>query len=320
MYNTGAMRAEVTRTVRLFWALGLLLISGLLIGACRAQQGAAIQLSALEPLPQRQGEGIVPLRLAVANVISPTGTLENYSALVDYLEKKLGRPVELVQRRTYAETNELIRRGEVDVAFVCTNAYVLGHDTFGMQLLVAPVVDGETTYYSLLVVPAESSARSMADLRGKVFAFTDPLSTTGRLYPTKLVEQLGETPESFFARTFYTYSHDDAMRAVAEGVADGAAVDSLVYDFAVERDPALGERLKVIHRSPPFGIPPVVVGPAVRPQVRAELEEILLRMHEDPEGLAALQALDVDRFVLIDDQSYQSVRELGVGLEEADGP
>lgn len=95
---------------------------------------------------------------------------------------------------------------------------------------------------------------------------------------------------------------------MADGLADAAAVDSLIYDFAVARDPTLAERVRVIHRSPAFGIPPVVVGPDVRPQLRAELQAILLAMADDPapEAQAALQALGVERFVSIDDQTYDS--------------
>jgi phosphonate transport system substrate-binding protein len=121
---------------------------------------------------------------------------------------------------------------------------------------------------------------------------------------------LGETPETFFGRTFFTYSHDDAIRAVASGLADGAAVDSLVYQYAVDQDPWLGEQTKVLHRSPPFGIPPVVTSPLLRPQVRANLQNILLEMANDAAGREALHALDVDRFVLIEDSAYDSVRDL----------
>jgi phosphonate transport system substrate-binding protein len=218
--------------------------------------------------------------------------------------------VQIVQRRNYAETNELVRRGEVDLAFVCTSAYVAGHDAFGMTLLAAPVVGGESVYYSYLIVPRDSSAQSMQDLRGSVFAFTDPMSFTGRVYPTSLVQRLGETPESFFERTFYTYSHDDAILAVAQGLADGAAVDSLVLEFAMDRDPSLRDHVRVIHRSPPFGIPPVVVGPDVRPQLRATLQAILLHMGETSEGRQVLAELDIDGFVLIEDQVYGAVRDL----------
>lgn len=287
----------------------LLLLVSLI--ACAPSAGReVIQLSALQPLPAQAASEIVPLRVSVAAVVSPQGTAESYQLLLDYLAIKLERPVELVQRRTYDETNELVRTGAVDVAFVCTSAYITGHDSFGMTLLAAPEVDGLATYQSLLLVPASSSARSMADLRDKVFAFTDPISHSGRVYPTYVVEGLGETPETFFARTFFTYSHDDAIRAVASGLADGAAVDSLVYQFALERDPSLAEQIRVIHESPLFGIPPVVLGPDVRPQQRAVLQEILLGMRDDPAASAALAALGIDGFVSIEDAAYDSVREI----------
>jgi phosphonate transport system substrate-binding protein len=253
---------------------------------------------------------VVPLRVAVGAVTSPQGTVDSYAPLLDYLERKLQRPVELVQRRTYAEVNDLIATGYVDVGFVCTSAYVAGQRDFDMQLLVAPEVEGETVYYSVLIVPAASEAYSMDDLRGKVFAFTDPMSNTGHNYPRYLVQQLGETAESFFARTFFTYSHDDAIRAVASGLADGAAVDSLVYDYAIQREPELAQRTKIIHRSEPFGIPPVVAGPQTRPQIAAEVRDLLIGMAADPEGRNVLNGLNIDRFVTVEDRIYDSVRQL----------
>lgn len=292
-------------------ALGL---SALLLVSCTvastAPVGPMIQLSNLQPLPENVSGEVLPLRVAVAAVISPKGTAESYQALLDYLSVKLNRPVELVQRRTYAEINDLVESGYVDIAFVCTSAYLAANDKFGMELLAAPQVSGETVYYSVLIVPAASPAQTLADLRGKAFAFTDPMSNTGRMYPTFLVRQLGSTPEDFFARTFFTYSHDDAIHAVADGLADGAAVDSLVYDFAIAREPTLAERTRIIHRSQPFGIPPVVVSPGIRPQLKAELRNLFIGMAADPEGQVGLQAIGVERFVLINDSAYDSAREL----------
>jgi phosphonate transport system substrate-binding protein len=285
--------------------------------ACAARTAAGgiptVRLNDLQPLPPTPPAAVVPLRVAVAAVISPRGNVESYTPLLTYLGQKLNRPVEMVQRRTYQEVNDLLRDGQVDVAFVCTSAYVAGKQDFNMQLLAAPRVNGATVYHSNLIVPAASPARGMADLRGKVFAFTDPMSFSGRVYPTSLVRELGAEPETFFSRTFFTYSHDNAIRAVADGLADGAAVDSLVYDFAVAREPALAARVKVILRSPPFGIPPVVVGPDVRPQLRAELHDLLLNLQGAPEGPAILAALGFDRFVPIEDAAYESARELTNG-------
>jgi phosphonate transport system substrate-binding protein len=306
---------------RLSLALCLILLTVCAATACAAQTDAAvISLSTLEPLPAPHETAVVPLRVAVASIVSPSGTVNSYDPLLAYLSERLDRPVELIQRRTYAETNDLIARGEIDLAFVCTSAYVAGVRDFGLKLLAAPQVDGEIVYHSLLLVPAGSEAQSMADLRGGVFAFTDPMSTTGRNYPIVLVQELGEGPETFFARTFYTYSHDDAIRAVAAGVADGAAVDSLVYEHAVQREPELAEQVRIIHQSPPYGIPPVVIGHFVRPQHRAELLDILLSMAEDPAGRLALDAAGIDRFVITEDAAYDTVRELEARVAPVTAP
>ena len=64
--------------------------------------------------------------------------------------------------------------------------------------------------------------------------------------------------------------------------------------------------MSVIHISEPFGVPPVVVGPDIRPRLLAPLEKVLLNMHQEPQGLQVLQALDSDRSVLIHDEDYQS--------------
>lgn len=293
--------------------LALLLL--ILLAACAPAPtpAAVVDLTDLQPLPTPIVSE-TPLRVAVAAVISPKGTVESYSALLDYLGEQTGRPVELVQRRTYLEINDLIKNGEVDLAFVCTSAYIAGEQDFGMELLAAPQVNGETVYHSYLIVPFSSPAHDMADLKGKVFAFTDPISLTGRMYPTWLVAQLGAAPETFFSRTFFTYSHDEAVYAVANGLADGAGVDSLVYDYAIARDPGLAQKVKIIHQSPPFGIPPVVVNPSMRPQVKAELRAILLEMAGDPAGRDALAAIGVEKFVTIEDSAYEGVRSLLKGL------
>lgn len=289
---------------------GLWLITWLLIGCSSEPSTPVIQLSVLYPLPNQEKQNPTPLKVSVSAVISPQSTVESYQPLLDYMSQALQRPIELVQRRTYMEINDLLKAQEVDIAFICTSAYVLGHDDFDMRLLVAPQVNGTTTYHSFLIVPYDSLAQSIADLQHHVFAFTDPISNTGRVYPTYLVQQLGYTPENFFKRTFFTYSHDEAIYAVANGLADGAAVDSLVYEYALQHNPTLAQKLRVIHQSPPFGIPPVVIHPNLRPQTTALLKEILLNMDDTPEGQALLATLGIEKFVIIDDSSYESARNL----------
>ncbi|GIV76940.1 MAG: phosphonate ABC transporter substrate-binding protein [Litorilinea sp.] len=291
------------------WLVPLLMLGLAGCRAARAEPLPYLDLEVRRPLPMATAE-VTPLRVAVAAIISPQGNAESYGALVRYLGQRLGRPAQLIQRKTYAEVNQLLAEQEVDLGLVCTSAYVEGHDHFGMELLAAPVIQGQTVYHSVLIVPAASPAQTLADLRGATFAFPDPMSFSGRVYPTFRLQQVGERPETFFRRTFFTYSHDRAIEAVAEGIADAAAVDSLVLDYALRRQPELAARIRVLHRSEPFAIPPVVVPPGMLPRQKALLQELLLTMHQDPEGRAILQALNIDRFVPIEDVAYDAVRAI----------
>lgn len=290
----------------------LLLLLSLLVGCAGNVQYKRVSLNAgSQDMPAKPFQpGKTALRVAIAGVISPRETLRTYNQLLDYLGKKLDRPVQLVQRSTYAEINELLRSGNVDLAFVCSEAYVQGNRDFGMEMLVAPEVRGEATYHSYIIVPLDSSVRQVQDLKGKTFAFTDPLSNSGRLAPTYLLFEMGETPDSFFSKYVFTYSHDNSIKAVAEKLVDAAAVDSLVYDYTIAKSPEYSGKTRVVWKSPPYGSPPVVVHPALNAQFKLEMRDILLGMDEDVEGKAILHDLMIDRFVVPDDRAYDPIRQM----------
>ena len=252
----------------------------------------------------------VALRIAGAGVLSPTETLKSYDRLLSYLGQALRQPTELLQRRTYTEINDLVKSRYVDLAFVCGYPYVAGHKEFGMELLVVPEVDGETVYYSYIIVPADSDAMELEDLRDKTFAFADPMSNSGRLAPTYMLHKMGETPDSFFGKYIFTYSHDNSIGAVVENLVGGAAVDSLVYDYIVAHEPIVGEKTRIIDRSPPFGIPPVVVHPALNQEIKARLRGLFLNMNQDETGKEILRNLMIDRFVLGNDAMYDTMRDM----------
>jgi phosphonate transport system substrate-binding protein len=248
--------------------------------------------------------------MAVAAVISPQATMESYRPLTEYISSRLDRPVELIQRGTYAEINDLVRSGAVDLAFVCGGAFVEGERDFGMELLVAPQVNGDTVYFSYLIVPAGSQAQSLEDLREGTFAFSDPLSNSGHLALQWQLDQMGELPETFFSKTIFTYSHDNSIQAVADHLVDGAVVDSLVYDYLDRQSSPLIHRVRIIDRYGPFGIPPVVVHPDIDPDLRAVLLTTLLTMADDPEGKQVLSKLHIERFVVIEPSVYESIRQM----------
>jgi phosphonate transport system substrate-binding protein len=248
------------------------------------------------------------LRIAIAPVISPEKSIETYDDLATYVAAQLEREVEILPRATYAETNELVRDRQCDIALVCTYPFVRGEKDFGMEVLAVPQVGGELTYHSMIVVPASSEADSLLDLRGRRFACADMMSNSGWLFPALWLLERNEEPESFFSDVLISGSHDRSVQAVLSDYADGAAVHSLVYARMVEDDPTILTRTKVIQESVSYGMPPFVVHPQLSEELKSRLREILLRMHEEPEGRPVLSAIGIDRFVVPDLAIYESVR------------
>ncbi|WP_051434635.1 substrate-binding domain-containing protein [Desulfonatronum lacustre] len=250
------------------------------------------------------------LRMAVGAMISPKETHEIYLQLLAYISTKLDMELEFVQRKTYAEVNELLGLQELDLAFICSGPYALGRDEHGFDLLATPIVQGDHHYYSYLIVNRDSPFQSLEDLRGKTFAFTDPDSNTGRLVPTYWLALMSERPETFFRDVIYTYSHDNSIQAVAQRLVDGAAVDNLIWDYYARKNPVHTSQTRIIKRSEPFGIPPVVVAKSMSEDLARRIRELLLTMHQDPEGAVILDELLIERFVRADDAWYASIQEL----------
>ena len=280
-------------------------------GCKRAEKSVAVSLEKREALePSKTISSERPVRIAVGSMITPKAGFGYYRSLLDFIGKKLGRPVQFVGKEKYEEVNELLRKGDLDVAFVCSGPYVEGHDRFGLELLVAPQSHGKTIYYSYIIVPKDSPAKRFEDLRGKTFAFTDPDSNSGMIVPSYLLARMHETPETFFRKFSFTYGHDRSIRAVAEGLVEGAAVDSLIWDYVSLVEPDTAARTRVILRSSPYGIPPVVVRPGLDAESKNTLKKIFLDIDKDVAGREILKGMMIDRFVPIDDEAYGSVRKM----------
>jgi len=257
-----------------------------------------------------------PLVFAVSSMTSPEPTMRHFSEFRDYLGEKLQRQVVFKQRRTYAEINRLLNSGEVDLAFTCTGGYLEGRKDFGLEALAVPVVKGKTVYRSYIIVAQASGAQSFEDLKNGTFAFTDPLSLTGRIYPAAYLARQGWSAEGFFSKTFFTASHDKSVDAVANGLAAGAAVDSLIFDSLLEQGDARAHQVRIVHVSPPFGIPPVVTSPRLNPEDNRRLLKILLGMANDPAGRKILSVMGWDGFQIPPPELYLSAYQLKKNLED----
>lgn len=223
-----------------------------------------------------------------------------------YVEARLKRPVDFLQRETYREIVDPLREGRLEFAWICGYPYVRHRDQ--LKLVAVPLFEGEPLYRSYLIVSASDTAtRTLDDLRGKVFAFSDPDSNSGHLYTRYQLHRRNTVPRAFFARTFFTLAHRKVVEAVASGVAQGGAVDGYVWETLARLHPELTGRTRVVERSPQFGHPPFVASAATSAATVDAMQAVLLGMGADNEGGTLLRQLNLDGFVRGDPKLFDSI-------------
>ena len=225
-----------------------------------------------------------------------------------HLETVLGRPVEFVQHGTYEQVVGDLRAGRIDVAWICGYPFVLYARE--LSLVAVPVWRGQPLYRSYLIAGERSELGSLIDLRGRNFAYSDPLSNSGYLYVRHSLAAMGERPDAFFGRTFFSYSHRHVVEAVAEGLADAGAVDGYVWETLAEMNSGLARRTRVIERSPEFGFPPIAARPRLPADLHRAVQGALLAMHRSAEGRAILGELRLDRLVAGSPRLFDSIAKM----------
>ncbi len=235
----------------------------------------------------------------------------------DYLSARSGYRVRFVQRPTYWEIMKLLQTGDLDFAWICGGPFVQKREPEFVKLLAVPVYRGKPLYHSVIIVHRDSPYRSLDDLQGRVFAYTDPASNSGFLYPQAVLIERGIRPDSYFRQSLFTYSHAEAIEAVADRVADGAAVDSYVWDYMWRTRPELVGRTRVIQRSPAFGFPPVVARLGVDEVVVARMAKVLREMKDDSVGRKLLADFMLDGFRSAPPGLYENIRRMAERVNES---
>jgi len=227
----------------------------------------------------------------------------------DYLAQKTGLPVTFVQRSSYREISEQINAKGLDIAWMCGYPYVIDQDR--LRLMAVPLHLGRPEYRSYLIARHDArEVHGMDDLAGRVFAFSDPNSFSGSLYPRFLLHRAGRNPEQFFRRSFYTWSHRKVVEAVSVGLADGGAVAGYVWETLARIHPEITADTRVVSTSPIYGFPPFVARSDIDDAIFDAVQRVFLDMRTDPAGARLLETLNLDGFVPGEPAMFGEIREM----------
>ena len=248
----------------------------------------------------------VPIRLGLTPVF-----LDNDAEVISRLRLALGqgtgRPIDLVQRRTYQEVTGLLLEGSVDAAWLCGFPFLQHEES--LALLGVPIWRRAPLYQSYLIVHADDPAQGLEDLERGTHAFSDPDSNSGWLVTVSDIVRMGARPDTFFDRTLFAYGHRNVARSVAGGLTRSGSIDGYVWEALAQVELALTARTRVISRSEPLGFPPFVTRrDHLGTQAVQSLRRALFGLADSVEGKAALRLLQLDGIEASEPALFDGIR------------
>ncbi len=254
--------------------------------------GAALVLAFAPPSPAPAQTKLV---MAFVPSVETRTILESGNRIAHLLEMATGYQFESFVATSYAGVIEAMGARRADIGWFNTLSYVIAHEKYGVEVRLITVRFGVPYYRAEVITRAASGINSLADLKGKRFAFVDPASTSGYLFPLAGLKKAGYDPQKFFGQTIFAGSHNNVVLAVYQGRVDAGAV----YDDAratVQRTlPDIMQKVKVVWKSDLIPNDNVSFRAALPTDVKDRVARALLLFAEQPAGLDALKsALEIE--------------------------
>jgi phosphonate transport system substrate-binding protein len=297
-------------------AWGLIMVLSMILAACvPATPTAGPAATPTAEVTEELGTEKRPL----INVFVPSGDVQAILAggerLDEMLKSKYGIVTKSSVATSYTAAIEALCSGKADIVWLATLSYVLAHDKCDAQILLMSIRRGSPTYKGQILVGVDSGINSLADLRGKKFAFTDPVSTSGYLYAVGLLKKNGIDPEKDLAQAVFAGSHNAAALAVYRGAVDAAATFVDVRDQLEKDFPDIKEKTKVIATTDPIPNDTITVRKDLPPAVVEKFKQAMLDLVQTEEGRQIVfDIYEWDGAVEGDDSLFEPVRQAAASL------
>ncbi|PYC13478.1 phosphonate ABC transporter substrate-binding protein [Pseudomonas jessenii] len=239
--------------------------------------------------------------------------IESSKQVLDDLQAKIGMPVVPFVATDYNGIIEALRSGKLDVAYLGPFSYVLATSVADVEAFSVAVTKktGQSAYKSVILARKDSGIHTLADLKGHTFAFVDPSSASGHLFPKAGLEQAGFAPDSLFKRVIFSGSHDASILAVENKKVDAAAVADRIFASAVAKGVVKQDDFEIVWSSKPIPESPMVWRKALDPELKKKVADALASIKDVPWGDQGV----LNGFQPTTDASYDVVRETAKVLD-----
>ena len=248
------------------------------------------------------------LRVSAIPDEAPTELIRKFKPLGEYLEQQLGMPVKFTPVSDYAAVVESLASDRLDLAW-------LGGFTFVQTRLktgdAIPLVQREQDeQFTSKFITADPEVKSLADLKGKTFAFGSVSSTSGSLMPRYFMLKYGIEPEQYFKRIAYSGAHDATAAWVEAGKADAGVLNASVWDKLVAAGKVDTAKVRVISTTPPYYDYNWTVRGNLDPALVEKIKAAFLALDPaNPEHKAILDLQAASRFIETKPENYTGIEE-----------
>ncbi|MGO9772306.1 MAG: phosphate/phosphite/phosphonate ABC transporter substrate-binding protein [Roseiarcus sp.] len=273
-----------------------------------------LALSVLVPLPAQAQSRPDHLTIGLLPGESAPTVMRLNEPLRAYLEKRLSVKVELVVGASYAATGEALRFGRLDVAFLGPVTYILRSRNAKLEPFARPShVNVGSTFKSVIIVPADSPAKSLGDLKGQDIAFGDPASTSGTWVPRYQLLNAGlVSGRDYVLRVLG--AHDAVALAVASHRVGAGGLSKPIFERLIGEGKIDGGKVRILAESPDIPEYMWTFREGVDPAFKEEIRKAFLDMN-DAEALKAFRAT---AFVPAEDADVDAVRKWIDAIRAAD--
>lgn len=250
------------------------------------------------------------LRVSAIPDEAPTELQRKFKPLGEYLSKETGMKVAFTPVSDYAAVVESLANGKLDMAWLGGFTYVQAKNrTNGTA---NPIVQrAEDAVFTSRFITADPEVKTLADLKGKTFAFGSPSSTSGSLMPRYFLQQAGINPEKDFKNVAYSGAHDATVAFVAAGKADAGVLNASVWDKLVETKKVDPSKVRVFDTTPEYFDYNWTVRGDLDSAVVQKLTDAFLKLDPaNPEHKAIMDLQRASKFIPSKPENY-------VGIEDA---
>lgn len=252
------------------------------------------------------------ITFGVVPVESPSEMFQRFNPLMEYLNGRLGKRVELKVASSFSEAVSDLCSGVTQICYMTPSTYIRARKSGEVGVIAMALRDGRKSHHAAIIAGERSGIGRVEDIRGKSFAFGDINSTSSYIVPRHMLHEAGIRMDGL---RYYNHlgTHDDVAKAVIAGDFDaGGVMERVAVRYAARG-------LKVVSYSreiPEFSI---CAGPSLAERDERVLREALMELNgEHPRASEVLRSIDshYTGFAAATDEEFDGVRvmmrELGL--------